>query len=70
MRYEIEGKIEKVIHGLVDFIADGYIITDNDRIPCEVGFVQYGDDLEAKYIFTQGGITEKGTAYYPETYKL
>ena len=70
MRYEINGKLQKVEHELVDYIADGYIITEYDRIPCEVGFIQFGKDIEAKYIFTQSGITEKGTAYYPETYEL
>ena len=70
MRYEINGKLDKVYHELVDYIADGYIITDNDKIPCEVGFIKFGDDIEAKYIFTQSGITENGTAYYPETYEL
>ncbi len=67
MEYTINGKIEKVNHDLVDYIADGFILTDNDKIPCEVGFVKVGKDIEAKYIFTQSGITEKGTAYYPMT---
>ena len=70
MKYTINGKIEKVNHGLVDYIADGFIITESDSIPCEIGFIQFGADIEAKYIFTQSGITENGSVYYPETYEL
>lgn len=70
MEYTIKGKLQKCEHELVDYIADGHIITDGDRIPCEIGFIQFGDDIEAKYIFTQSGITENGSVYYPETYEL
>ena len=70
MEYKVTSKLIKVNHGLVDYIADGYILQDDDMIPCEIGYIDYGNEIEAAYIFTHTGVTEKGNCYYEETIKL
>lgn len=70
MKYEVTGELTKVNHGLVDYIADGEIIMDDDRIPCEVGYTDFGNGPEETYIFLHTGVTEKGNCYYEETIKI
>lgn len=78
--YTITGKFNKVKNGLVDYLTDGYIKRDGERIPCEIGFTVWGysgdpndrqeEEIEATHIFIKDGITENGTGYYAETIEL
>ena len=70
-QYEVTGELKEVKGGLVDFIAEGYVIRDGERIPCEIGFTKYGDEeVEETHIFIKNGITEGGNHYYAETIEL
>ena len=62
--------MKELKNGLVDFLADGYIIRDNDRIPCQVGFTKFGDEVEATHIFIKNGITDSGNHYEAETIEI
>lgn len=76
--YTVTTELKKVNHGLVDYIADGYIDRNGEKIPCKVGFMDYGcpDDIDcytemtSTHIFITGGITESGTEYEAETIEL
>ncbi len=58
-------------NGLVDFLADGYIVRDGEKIPCQIGYTQFGEEEpEATHIFIKNGITENGTHYNAETIEL
>lgn len=65
--YTITGPLKKISHGLVDFLAPGYIIRYGEKIPCEIGFL---DEKEATHIFIKEGITTNGTHYYAQTIEL
>lgn len=69
MKYTIAGEMKKTT-GLVDFLADGFIERDGEKIPCQIGFTQFGEEREATHIFIKDGITENGTHYYKETIEL
>ena len=74
--YKITGDFRGVSHGLVDYLADGYINRDGVIIPCEIGFDEcydYDNDdvvLKPTYIFIKDGITDDGVCYNAETIKL
>lgn len=75
--YTVTGERKKVNHGLVDYIADGYIDRNGEKIPCKVGFMTtYANendaynDVTATHIFITGGITESGAEYEAETIEL
>jgi len=68
--YTITSKVTPVKNGLVDFIADGYINRDGERIPCKIGFTEFSDEPEVTHIFIKDGITENGTHYDAETIEL
>lgn len=58
--------------GLVDFLAEGYIMRGKEKIPCKIGYTEWLDNnnvfhLEPDYIFIEDGITENGTHYEAET---
>lgn len=75
--FYITGEIKPVKHGLVDYIAKGYLLRDNEKIPCEVGYISYADDSSVigidrmkSHIFIKEGITDNGTHYNAETIEL
>ena len=75
--YTVTSERRKVNHGLVDYVADGYIDRDGEKIPCKVGFMTtYANendaynDVIATHIFINDGITADGTHYYAETIEL
>ena len=68
--YTITGPLKKISHGLVDFLAPGYIIRYGEKIPCEFGFTVFSDEKEATHIFIKDGITNAGTHYYSQTIEL
>ena len=73
----VTGEIRPVKHGLVDYIANGYLLRDGEKIPCEIGYISYHDDdavigIERmkSHIFIKNGITENGTHYDAQTIEL
>lgn len=71
-QYTITSEMKKQHNGLADYLADGYLERDNEKIPCQIGFTEWMDSndeihVEADYIFVKEGITEAGTHYYAET---
>lgn len=58
--------------GLAEFIAEGYIERDGDRIPCKIGYfyLDWGNYYRPEYLFIERGITESGTHYEAETIDL
>lgn len=76
------GEAKPVAHGLVDYIAEGMIERDGERIPCEIGFTQYHSSfndrgemqdfyyMEKTHIFIKAGITASGHHYEDETIEL
>jgi hypothetical protein len=73
VNYTITGEKKKVRGEMVDYLADGYIERDGEKIPCKVGFTEYysaWDDrinVDPSHIFIKEGITENGTHYEAET---
>lgn len=66
----ITGDLKKQNVGIVDFLAEGYIIRGGERIPCELGWIADTEDevgFKPDYIFIKQGITEAGTHYCSET---
>lgn len=55
---------------LVDYLAQGYIERDGEKIPCRIGFNKFSDKLEPAYIFIDNGITESGNHYDAETINI
>lgn len=72
--YTITGEMRKQKEGLADYLADGYIQRGEDRIPCEIAFLEItinGEPhREPYYIFIKDGITESGNHYYAERIDL
>ena len=68
--YTVTSELKKVSHALVDFIANGYVERDGEKIPCKVGFTECNGEVEPTYLFINSGITSNGTFYYPETIEL
>lgn len=68
--FTITGEKKAVKGGLVDFLADGYIERDGEKIPCQIGFTEYNCVTEASHIFIKDGITENGTHYEAQTIEL
>lgn len=67
--YTITGKsFKKVNHGLVNYVVEGYIERDAEKIPCEIGFIYKYEN--PTHIFIKNGITENGTHYYAETIEI
>jgi len=70
VEYILTGEKKKVNHGLVDYVVPGYIERDGEHIPCEVGFTEFNNVLEATHIFITDGITNNGTHYCAETIEI
>lgn len=69
--FTVTGELsDKLNKGLVDYLADGYIERDGEKIPCQIGFVAMDSLIEATHIFIKDGITENGTHYYAETIEI
>ena len=68
--YTITSELKKVSHALVDYIANGYVYRDGEKIPCKVGFTEFNAVVEATHIFVSDGITENGNHYYGVTIEL
>lgn len=68
-QFTITGEAKKVKAGLVDYVADGYIERDGDKIPCLVGLIN-GVELVPTHLFIKDGVTDNGTHYYAETIEL
>ena len=68
--YTITGKLKEVEHGLVDYVTDGYIERDGDKIPCEIGFIHGIEPVPTHIFIKKDGITENGTHYYAETIEI
>lgn len=76
--------LRPVEHGLVDYIATGFMLRDKEEIPCEIGFTQYISSLDntgnvveggfyytkATHIFIKAGITASGHHYEDETIEI
>ena len=59
--------------GLVDYLADAIIVDEGGNtgdIPCQVGFCEGFDEIEATHIFIGDGITDKGCHYYKDTIEV
>ena len=70
-KFTVTGELSnKLNEGLADYLADGYIERDGEKIPCQIGFIAVDGLIEATYIFIKDGITENGTRYYAETIEL
>lgn len=77
--YTVTGNIKKT-SGLVDYIADGYVMRKGERVPCMIGFTVCGytytdedrgeAELAVTYIFIKDCVTESGTHYYAETIEI
>lgn len=65
-----ESPLEPVGHGLVDYVAVGYILISGEKIPCEIGYTDFGDSIKPTYLFTQDGYTENGNHYDLQTIEL
>ena len=58
-------------HGLVDYVATGFINRGDEEIPCEIGYTDfYPDRIEPTHIFIKEGITASGNHYEAETIEL
>jgi hypothetical protein len=57
-------------HGLVDYVATGFISRDKEEIPCEIGFTEFTDSIQPTHIFIKAGITASGHHYEDETIEL
>lgn len=68
--FTITGEKKAVKGGLVDYLAEGYIERDGERIPCEIGLTDFNGEIEATHIFIKSGITENGTHYNAQTIEL
>lgn len=68
--FTITGEKKATKGGLVDFLADGYIERDGEKIPCQIGFTEFNGEAEATHIFIKSGITENGTHYEAQTIEL
>ena len=71
-QFTVTSEMKKQSNGLVDYLADGYIERNNEKIPCQIGFTEWMDSADiihtnADYIFIKEGITEAGTHYSAET---
>lgn len=67
--------LRPVEHGLVDYIATGFMLRDKEEIPCEIGYLEYYDSfgdqwIEPTHIFIKAGITASGHHYEDETIEL
>lgn len=72
MNYTRTSDMRKQNNGMADYLADGYIERDGEKIPCQIGFTEWMDSddqihIDADYIFIKSGITENGTHYDAET---
>lgn len=53
--YKVTGKLKRVEHGLVDFVADALREYDGEYVePVEIGYIWAGGDLEATHVFIDG----------------
>jgi len=72
--YTVTSELRPVQHGLVDYVADGYIDRDGEKIPCLVGFTEFGFATDPEtivtHIFIKDGITADGTHYEAETIEV
>ena len=62
--------LRPVEHGLVDYIATGFIFRDMEEIPCEIGFTEFTDSIHPTHIFIKAGITASGHHYEDETIEI
>ena len=66
MKLFTTSELKATKNGLVDFLADGYIVRDGEKIPCQIGYTQFGEEgREATHIFIKNG-----THYDAETIEL
>lgn len=70
VEFTTTGKMQKLQHGLVDYLADGYIEGNSSRIPCQIGYTDFKGEIEPTHIFIQDGVTTSGEHYYAETIEL
>ena len=70
IEFSTTGKMKKLQHGLVDYLADGYIEKGSERIPCQIGYTEFGNKIEPTHIFIKDGITSSGHHYSAETISL
>ena len=69
--FTVTGELsDKLTEGLADYLADGYIERDGEKIPCQIGFIAMDSLIEATHIFVKDGITESGVHYYAETIEI
>ena len=62
--------LRPVEHGLVDYIATGYITRDQEDIPCEIGYTEFTNSIQPTHIFIKAGVTASGTHFEDETIEL
>jgi len=68
MPFELTGDLKEApSKALVDYLAEGYRIKDGKKIPCEVGFTIFSDEIMATHIFVKETWTDDGTHYLAET---
>ena len=63
--------LKAIEHGLVDYVATGFITREEEEIPCEIGYTDfYPDRIDPSHIFIKAGITASGTHFEDETIEL
>lgn len=74
---ERTGKIKYTKEGLDNYIADGIIHYDFDKIPCRIGYIEGTDHytekrlLKPSHLFIEKDVvTNKGNFYYKNTIDL
>lgn len=72
LNFKATGDLVRQNNGCADFLAEGYIMRGEEKIPCKIGYTEWLDDndvlhLDPDYIFIEDGITENGTHYEAET---
>ena len=70
LNYTVTGEKKALKGGLVDYLADGYIEMEGEKVPCEIGFTDYNGEVEATHVFIKSCITDNGTHFEAQTIRL
>lgn len=68
--WDLSEKLHSVDKGLVDYTREGYLLRDNEKIPCLIGYTDYSGIIEPTHLFIGNGVTDSGNHYYAETITL
>lgn len=68
--WEFSEKLRSVEKGLVDYTREGYLLRDNEKIPCLIGYTDYSGIIEPTHLFIDDYISDNGNHYYKETITL